>query len=105
MPYYLFDKCNEQGLENLEKIADLWGLKEDECPPGSRQWVGQTDHTYLSIGYGRDNSLPVLVQTDPNKSHLNNLGVKQMVNDLMYALDVINVYKEKDRPYDMSEFK
>jgi|TARA_B100002003_G_C14043111_1_gene502546 hypothetical protein len=105
MPYYLFDKCNEQGLENLEKIADLWGLKEDECFPDNRQWEGQTNNTYLSICYTKDNSFPVLVQTAPNKSHLNNPHVKQMLNDLMFALDAINVHKEKNRPYNMGEFK
>jgi hypothetical protein len=105
MALYRFDKCGEMGIKNLETIARLWNLDEEADPEGMKQWIGQTNYSHLLIKYDKANILPVLVQTDPNKSHLINPQVKQMINDLLYVLDLNIVYKGDSTPYDMNEFK
>ena len=102
MSYYMFDKCNESDLINLEAIVDVMGLDEVRCPPGRRQWQSKNSYPIMAYQYGA--KMPVMLQIKPSKTHLNDQKTKQMILDVMYALDVINVYKPDGTPYDFNEF-
>jgi hypothetical protein len=105
MPTYMFDKCNQKDLNNLEIIANLWGLNEISNSHKERQWNGQTNAAYVDLMYRPESSLPVLLSFEPDKSHLSSPRVKQMINDMLYALDAFKVYKGPNNSYDMKEFQ
>ena len=106
MTVYMFDKCDEKALENLETITALWCIDKVDTPyEGFKQWYGKSNHSVISLIYRADDPLPVLLNLDHDKSHLNNQNIKHLVMDLMYALDVNKAYNGNKEPCDMNEFQ
>ncbi len=112
MSYYFFDRCTENCIPGLEKIAKELGLTEyAEKMPSKKYWQGnvlESENEFdqdLIIMYDPTSHLPLMIQTnthDPKKKQ-----IKNIIKSLIDLCQPSEIYQEPfaKLKYDLKDFE
>jgi hypothetical protein len=107
MPYYLYDNCPLECLDNVAQLCNQLRFREGRNIPPNRQWITTHSSNIWLIGYDSSRDKPLLVQTDPFVDHTQP-DVHIVMKELLSITDSTQIYAGLIRPHiklDMSQFR
>jgi hypothetical protein len=109
MTFYFFNKCPEEKLSKIERLAEEYKLEEDIQQEFARAWkgypFGEPEKGMLRICYDlRVEEQPFVFQTDICVDHKNNYQVLEALKKFIDVLEPTRVENLKWKAYDMREF-
>ena len=109
MAYYCFDRCSEDDLSDIEKIASDLELEQYKTNPPDKSWLGAPSvegfEGFLLVSYQPNHKhSPFLLQTSRDVDHKNEkvLGV---IKRFISVCKPNTIYDQELQLYDMAEFE
>jgi hypothetical protein len=109
MAYYCFDRCPEEKLSEIEKLALEIDLKPQDVISPGKSWIGQPFSEgfegFLLVNYQPShNYSPFILQTSSKVDH-RRPDVLDVIKRFISICEPSQIYNLGMQPYNMAEFK
>jgi len=105
MPYYCYDRCPEEAVEQIDELARKLGLEQGNANLPNRSWLGGFDdeayNGFLHIDYDSDDAdRPLIVQTRPGMDYRKN-PIRDVLKELKEICQGATVSAMHEGPIDL----
>ncbi|MBT3297459.1 hypothetical protein HN385_00890 [archaeon] len=108
MTYYCFDKCPEERIDSIEKIALDLGLKKVSSHEHGTSWFGEAinlePEQRIFINYNKQCETPLIVQTPSYIDHKYE-SVRKIISDIQELCQANHIYDVTMNDYGIGTFK
>ncbi len=108
MTYYCFDKCPEEKIESIDRLAIELGLKQISSHEHGKSWFGEAinlkPEQRIFINYNKQSETPLVVQTPSYVDHRFE-DVKRMIYEIQGLCQAEHIYDVTMNDYGIEIFK